>query len=293
MHPGDPKQGQARPRRPATMLESVEEIRANARRPPPGRAACPRRGAPGHTGGIGARGPDPAVPADETPPVGPALRLDDGDSQGEVVRIRVPRFVIGRAEGDFLVPHDSEMSGRHAEVVRAPEGGRYLWTLRDLQSTNGTFVRASSSALKHGQEILLGGCRLRFDAAPPAAEPAGPEPVTGTQKWQHPPAPAPNPARTDPPPAALVVLTPHGEGRRYPLAGDELAIGRDPSHCSVMLDDPMVSPLHARIVRDGRGRWAVHNERSLNGLWVRVQEMPLECSAQFQCGEQRFLIRFP
>ena len=36
---------------------------------------------------------------------------------------------------------------------------------------------------------------------------------------------------------------------------------------------------------------ATAGARSLNGIWLRVGEVPLERGGQFQCGEQRFLIR--
>ena len=59
------------------------------------------------------------------------------------------------------------MSSRHAEVVRQFEKGQFRWHLADLQSTNGTYVRIPGKVpLKHGQEMLLGGGRFRFDAAP-------------------------------------------------------------------------------------------------------------------------------
>ncbi|CAN5909854.1 hypothetical protein BH23PLA1_BH23PLA1_25960 [soil metagenome] len=225
------------------------------------------------------------------PPLALLSVIDDGDTQGEVVRVRTSPFVIGRAEGDLLVPHDSGMSTRHAELSRELENGRYRWSLRDLQSTNGTFVRVSGSVLKDLQELLLGGVRLRFVIAStpgPSGPPAG-GPVATTQKWQaltsagRPSAPAPE----------LVVLTPQGEGRRYPLIGDEIWIGRDPERCTVVLNDPMVSPRHARIRKDPHGRWSIHNERSLNGLWIAIEEISLERGGQFQCGEQRFQVRIP
>ena len=61
--------------------------------------------------------------------------------------------------------------------------------------------------------------------------------------------------------------------------------------CSVVLNDPLVSPLHARIFRDSKGRWLVENSKSLNGVWLRVAHAPLDASCQFQLGEQRFLLK--
>ena len=76
-----------------------------------------------------ARGRLPAVKAtaaaDDCPPLfRPILRpptpiltvCDDGSESGESVRIRKDRFVIGRTEGDLVIPHDTQISGRHAEL---------------------------------------------------------------------------------------------------------------------------------------------------------------------------------
>ena len=48
-------------------------------------------------------------------------RYSPKSRSGEMVRIRVPSFVIGRAEGNLVIPHDGGMSGRHAEI--GEEGG--------------------------------------------------------------------------------------------------------------------------------------------------------------------------
>jgi pSer/pThr/pTyr-binding forkhead associated (FHA) protein len=283
------------PRRVATVLESVEEIRALVGRPgmtlrEPTTFREPttiRETSPLAT-------PTPSPAADDTQPFRPAQRpsmavlcvLDDGDDDGEAIRIRTDVFVIGRVEGDLVIPHDSGISGRHAEISRRLEGGLYRWYLKDLQSTNGTFVRASSGVLHHQQEILLGGRRYRFEAAAAVAAEGATPPAT-TRKWQ-----AVDPAEAAGPGHPwLVELNVGGAGKRFPLAGAEHCAGRDPRQCSIVLDHPMISPRHARFHRDDRGRWHVQNAKSLNGLWLRVQEIPLERGGQFQCGEQRFAIR--
>lgn len=280
MNPVQPPGSEGGARRPATLLESVEDIRsllqAPARQPTMVAHAAPR----------------PAAPDTETfrpsarPPMAWLCVLDDGQDEGEVVRIRATPFVIGRAEGDVVIPHDAGMSGRHVEILRVHEDGRFRWSLRDLGSTNGTFVRAASTFLKAGQELLLGGVRMRFDW-PHADEPAS-APAPATAKWQVAPSTAAGRAAPE-----LVVLAPQGDGRRHRLAGPETWIGRDPTRCAVVLDQPQVSPRHARVAQDDRGRWVLHNNQSQNGLWVRVQEIALERSSQFQCGEQRFWIRVP
>jgi pSer/pThr/pTyr-binding forkhead associated (FHA) protein len=219
--------------------------------------------------------------------------LDDGSrDQGEWFRIRGTRAVIGRAEGDILIPHDEAMSSRHAELVRHMESGRWRWFLTDLKSTNGTYARISKSVLKHGQEILVGSSRFRFDAAPQGAADNGgatardaPSPPT-TYDWEAVEASEVMPS--------LVELRARGEGQRYLLDQDECWIGSDPQQAAIVLsNDPLASSRHARIFKDARGRWYIENSRSLNGTWLRIDRLPVDSAGQFQMGEQRFLVRVP
>jgi pSer/pThr/pTyr-binding forkhead associated (FHA) protein len=219
--------------------------------------------------------------------------IDDGRDEGEWVRLRADQIVIGRSDGDILIPHDNLMSGRHAEIVRQLVKGAYSWHLNDLNSTNGTFVRISGSVLRHGHELLIGGRRLRFESAQqglPAAAPPAPSattpapPVKGTSAWQ-------GMTTTDLVPS-LVEVHPQGLGQVFPLIQPENWVGSNPRACSVVLsNDPMVSPRHARIYRDSKNRWRVENAGSLNGTWLRIGRQALEGAGQFQLGEQRFLLR--
>jgi len=271
-------------RRQATVLESVEDIRAQIRA-----AVAPKEmvDVPAST----------TEPAQDAKPFRPTLRpsmallcvLDDGDDTGEILRIRASSFVIGRAEGDFLIPHDSGISGRHAEISRRIENSERCWYLKDLQSTNGTFVRAATVILSHEQELLIGSRRFRFEVpAPPtqATPPLGPE-VNATRKWEaipgHQAVAAWHPTFVD--------ISPGCAGQRFPLTEPEYWIGRDPRLCSIVIDDPMVDRRHARLYRDGKNRWAMANAGSRNGLWARIQEVGLGRGGFFQCGEQRFFFK--
>lgn len=217
------------------------------------------------------------------PPMAVLTILDDGSNEGEKVRLRTDRVVIGRTEGDILIPHDAAMSSKHAELVRQFDHGHYRWMLTDLKSMNGSYVRLSSTLLKHGQELLIGGRRYRFDAAPQGAsieDSQTPIPASGTCAWQ-----AVGVADLLP---SLVELSPEGDGKRHAMRGSECWIGRDP-HCSILLaDDPLVSPRHARIFQDGKGRWNIENVGARNGTWTRINRMPFDSSGFFQLGEQRF-----
>jgi predicted component of type VI protein secretion system len=87
------------------------------------------------------------------------------------------RLVIGRdSEGPGRLADDPELSRHHAEIVRAPSGE---FTIKDLSSTNGTFVNGSRLdtpvVLTVGDEIGVGASKLVVKSAPVAVAPARPE----------------------------------------------------------------------------------------------------------------------
>lgn len=210
--------------------------------------------------------------------------LDDGRQEGEWIRLRRDVTVIGRSEGEILIPHETEMSGRHLAITRQSDKDRFRWFLNDLDSRNGSFARISKSILRQGQEILLGGKRYRFNAANAAAALAPDTAAQGTRAFQSIQASDLIPS--------LVEITAHGEGQRLFLKQQENWIGRDASLCSVVLaNDMMVSPRHAKIFRDAKGVWYLENSGSRNGTWLRFKKLPVETFSQFQVGEQRCLLK--
>lgn len=203
---------------------------------------------------------DPSAP--DAVPFRPTVRepmallrvVDDGSEDGELLRIRQERFVIGRSEGDVVVPHDISMSPRHAAIERLGEAG---WRLSDLGSAGGTFVRVTSARLRDGTVLQIGRTRLRFQA------------VDLTEAW-------------------LIEDQPHRPGPRHECHAPVTSIGRSGGGCEIGLDDPFVSPIHADIRRTLRG-WTIDNA-GMNGLWVRLTApVRMAAAAQFLCGEQRFV----
>lgn len=204
--------------------------------------------------------PDPSVP--DAVPFRPTVRgpmallrvVDDGSEEGELLRIRQERFVIGRSEGDVVVPHDISMSPRHAAIERLGTAG---WRLSDLGSAGGTFVRVTSARLRDGTVLQIGRTRLRFQA------------VDLTEAW-------------------LIEDRPDRPGPRHECHAPGTSIGRRGGGCEIGLDDPFVSPIHADIRRTHRG-WTIDNA-GMNGLWVRIEApVRMAAPAQFLCGEQRFV----
>ena len=71
------------------------------------------------------------------------------------------QLVIGRSSACQIVLGDDTVSRRHAEL-RFRDG---RWLLRDLDSSNGTFVNGrlvTEAEVRRGDVIHLGGCRLRL-----------------------------------------------------------------------------------------------------------------------------------
>jgi hypothetical protein len=99
-----------------------------------------------------------------------AARVAEGDWPAELVMPNGERFpigeqplVIGRLPEVEIFLDDSNVSRRHAEVIRR---GPDL-VLRDLGSTNGTKLNGapvSLSTLKDGDQILVGATRIHVEA---------------------------------------------------------------------------------------------------------------------------------
>lgn len=233
--------------------------------------------------------PSPASPAVKEAPFRPLIRplvprltlLDDGEvSGGETIRLREAVTLIGRTEGQIRLPHDPLVSGRHAEIVREGAMRPHRWLLRDLGSSNGTFVRCARTLLRPESLVMLGGRRFRFQPveanAVGAGMPAGTLAVDITA------------LRTGGWPTLVEMGQPAG-GLELVLSGHDLAIGR-PGHGNLVeIDDPLLADRHARVVRDPAGRWVLEALPSLNGVWAQVAAVQLAAQCRFQIGEQRFL----
>lgn len=83
--------------------------------------------------------------------------------EGIVVHNSAGKIVIGREDCDMNFIQDRFMSTKHAEV----DGGAGKFTLTDLDSQNGTFVRIDQEReLVHGDYVFLGKQLLRVEVTP-------------------------------------------------------------------------------------------------------------------------------
>ncbi|MCL6504376.1 MAG: FHA domain-containing protein [Pirellulales bacterium] len=236
--------------------------------------------------------PRPGMPAGDnaTQPYRPVLRpptpllhvLDDHQQSAEVVRVRTDVFEIGRTQGDLRLPHDRLLSSRHARISRHQAEGQYTWTLEDLNSSNGTFVRVWRARLEAGSIFLIGRTRLRFELSAgvrgsPATAPRHEQAGVAQHGLQ----------------PSLVELVPLGEGRRLALSGTRQRLGRDPEQATIVLDDVAVNPCHAVLAMHEAEKWSLEDLDSRNGLWIRVNRVKLVHGASFLLGEQVFVFTLP
>jgi pSer/pThr/pTyr-binding forkhead associated (FHA) protein len=233
----------------------------------------------------------PAIPY--RPMVRPALAVltvcDDGRNDGEVIRIRTPRFVIGRTEGDLCIPIDGRISSRHVEITLQTIAGRHhRWVVTDLQSTHGLFVRVSRVRLRESCEFMVGGGRYQFDA--PRQDTGGSvealatdERLETTHGWADPSSDVQAPALTE--------LVGNQIGNRLLLVNSEYWIGSDGDCAICRSSDPFCEPRHVRVYRTAKGIWHAENNKTANGLWVRMPQVVAESLIQFQIGEQRLRLR--
>jgi Nif-specific regulatory protein len=106
------------------------------------------------------------------------LVIREGTKWSDVYRLVPGRTVtIGRAGTNQIVIKDERASRQHAEIFIT----RGAWTLRDLDSRNGTFVGErqvrGDYTLQAGDVIRIGGCYLAFVQD---LTQAFPDPVTGS-----------------------------------------------------------------------------------------------------------------
>ena len=268
-----------------TMLETDHDIliALNRNKPAePGKptdpvAAAPKSVPPPATAGVLYR---PIL----RPSVAMLTVFDDGQSDGEIVRVRAERFIIGRSEGDLLIPHDALISPRHVEISRQRVDDRWHWTVADLKSATGLFVRSSRAALTDQAEFRVGSGRYRFDS------PSEQSPATADQT-----APGARHAAERRAPGQsvphLVELSADGIIARVALTKNEFWIGSDPDCAICRAADPFVEPRHVRLFCGPAGDWHAQNNKTVNGLWLRVPRVTVTDGCLFQIGEQRFRLR--
>jgi ABC-type multidrug transport system ATPase subunit/pSer/pThr/pTyr-binding forkhead associated (FHA) protein len=169
------------------------------------------------------------------------------------------QWVIGRAPDCDIVVNDPQVSARHCQLIRTEAG----WLLRDLGSTNGTFVNGvrihGTVTVRPGDRILLANT-VPFPWPSLRAESEGDTQADDTVAPPDVPVAArPNPVSPPPAPANAPQVPAIGAGR-------VIRIGRAPDN-DVVLENPTVSRYHARLVQTADG-WYIEDLQSYNGTAV-------------------------
>ena len=129
---------------------------------PPPASDTPGRGGPEAT--IVGRVPTPSgAPLSEDFGFRISLVIQSGPDRGKAYPVTKDRVIIGRNTGDLILT-DPEVSGSHASL----EIVGHTYFLRDLQSTNGTYLngaRVAEAEVKHLDEIALGKSTIIFTAS--------------------------------------------------------------------------------------------------------------------------------
>ncbi len=152
---------------------------------PRGPRSVPQETAPQAPAGAGARLSDTlhGLPTDvlsatatpTQPQVAPiaSLLVRSGSQKGRRLPVKVAEVSIGRAEYNDIVIADPSVSTSHAKLQRRED----IWTLSDLESTNGTFVEgerlSGEVALSPGTTVRFGEVAVLFDPFDDVAVPRG------------------------------------------------------------------------------------------------------------------------
>jgi hypothetical protein len=101
---------------------------------------------------------------------------------------------------------------------------------------------------------------------------------------------------TGPPEALLIPLRPSGDP--IPLTGIDVVLGRDASLAAVVLDDPSVERMHARLIRQADGDYLLRDQDSVAGSWINYELVPksgrrLQHGDHIQLGRVEFRFQLP
>ncbi|HLV35787.1 MAG TPA: FHA domain-containing protein [Spirillospora sp.] len=184
----------------------------------------------------------------------PALIIRRGPQAGKVIELTQDIIYIGRGAKNDLIIDDNDVSREHCQLVRV-DGG---YELRDLNSTNGTFVngqRVTSARTLHGGQLIELGDMITLEYQRDLAESAPNSEDAALSARVTPIIPGDT--------FALVVEIGPNPRRIYTLTEDNYTLGRDLSN-DIVIQDPEVSRWHLQLFRNPDG-YSVKDMGSTNG----------------------------
>ncbi len=224
-----------------------------------------------------------------------SVSVIEGNDEGKIIYLSKPRTTLGR-EGADIILNDSEVSRTHAALIVYQKG----FTIKDLDSTNGTFVngkRIEESELKHLDEIEIGGTRLLFTIYQKLEEfiqePSGTEEETLEEIELIDEAGTTDDSVTRMERRMIDLKLPAGrrlfleflegrnKGKRIEFPQGRIVIGR--SGVDINLDDPNASRKHAVIEVWSRDQIYLRDLASTNGTFLNGTRIT---SARLRNGDE-------
>ncbi|MDZ4848608.1 MAG: FHA domain-containing protein [Pirellulaceae bacterium] len=227
------------------------------------------------------------------PPIANLTIFDDGEKDGEIVRLRREEYFIGRSQGDIQIAHDSLISDPHLSLRRDRTDNGYLWIVSDLESRTGLWMRVRRIELREETEFLLGrGCyRFRTAVADPSEIDNSLEACVNRGSLFGQTMDTNLDGFTCAYPTLESIDRDNGPGtkaaKKLILVDNEYWIGRDVSCGLRASSDTFLMPRHCRIFSEG-GKWFAESMPGPNGMWIRRLRIIVDSSSTFQIGEQRF-----
>ncbi len=212
---------------------------------------------------------------EQEPVSGVAVRFISGPLTREIISITKPVTEIGRDEQNDIVICSTKVSRHHARI-------RWLhgsWTIENLSQRSFISVnqqRTEQGILQHNSIVNIGeDTTFVFLLQSPVQQPRSPSPAVKV-------VPAHIPRDASPSstviaadgPSLIVSSNVHSDQQVYALKGDlrVFNIGRDSSN-TIPINEPVVSAIHAQIIREGDNLVLVHPHpargKTLNGLWYQ------------------------
>ena len=186
------------------------------------------------------------------------LTIEDDEGKKTLLPLVRDEYQVGRDEGNTIRLTERNISRKHATLKKT---GAEAWVIVDRESYNGCYVNgqrvAGETKLASSDLIQVGDYRI-FIASDAVVE----ESDSGG-------APATVPAIHLAPekPDRIVQLAGPEPGKEFPLAPETSTIGRA-EECTVSINHPSVSRVHAEVHALGAGRYEILDRGSSNGVRV-------------------------
>jgi pSer/pThr/pTyr-binding forkhead associated (FHA) protein len=180
----------------------------------------------------------------------------DAGSDGLSYLLQGTEHVAGRRDGQIVFPDDAWLSPRHANFVY--RGDKLV--VRDEGSRNGVYMRLRGQAvIEPGDSFLAGEQVFRLDRTP--GDSAGPDPDM-TYFYSSPRRPSPF--------RISQLLRGGGEGVVMCARENQATVGRE--DCDLNFpEDVFMSASHARIAVSPDGSFALIDNNSKNGTYLRIR----------------------